>query len=206
MARPVKHGEATRDALLDAAELLLAGGADAVSVREVAEHVGVSTRAVYTAFGSMPGLMGALSARGFDRLTHLVQQTPVTDDPLADLATVGRAFRQFAIERPHLFRITFDRVSPGIYTQPEAGPALQHAYQTLEAFVDRALASGHLRPRPPAEIVFMFHSICCGLASNELSMAPPPVGATFWSMIADTDIASLWDTALTAFVDGLRTD
>ena len=55
MARPNKHDATTREALLDAAETLLAvGGPDAVSVRSVADAVAVSTRAVYSVFGSKP--------------------------------------------------------------------------------------------------------------------------------------------------------
>ena len=49
MARPIKHDATTREALLDAAEALLAdSGPDAVSVRTVADEIGVSTRAVYS--------------------------------------------------------------------------------------------------------------------------------------------------------------
>ena len=140
MARPIKHDDSTRDALLDAAEALLAsGGPDAVSVRTVADKIGVSTRAVYSAFGSKPGLMGALAARGFHRLADLVNGMHVTGDPLADLAAAGpRAFRVFALERPHLFRITFDRISEEIYSQPETYPALFASFSALEARFARA--------------------------------------------------------------------
>ena len=205
MARPIKHDDSTREALLDAAEALLAsGGPDAVSVRSVADKIGVSTRAVYSAFGSKPGLMGALAARGFQRLADLVNGMQVTGDPLADLAAAGpRAFRVFALERPHLFRITFDRISEEIYAQPETYPALFASFSALEARFARALDAGLLAKRPMVELVFMYHSFCCGLATNELSTLPPPVGANFWKVTQGVDFAALWQNALAAFVRGL---
>ena len=205
MARPNKHDAATREALLDAAEALLAAsGPDAVSVRAVADEIGVSTRAVYSVFGSKPGLMGALAARGFHRLAALVNALPVTDDPLADLIAAGpQGFRVFALERPHLFRITFDAISEALYSQAETYPALFESYRALASRFTRAIDAGRLPPRPVVELVFMYHSLCCGLASNELSSQPPPVGANFWKLTDGVDFAALWETALDAFVRGL---
>ncbi len=207
MARPTKHDEATREALLDAAEALLAtGGPDAVSVRAVAEKIGVSTRAVYSVFGAKPGLVGALAARGFNRLADLVNAIPTTPDPLADLAAAGpRGFRVFALEKPHLFRITYDQISEAVYSQAETYPALFASFQALEARFTRALDAGLLTPRPMVELIFMYHSFCCGLATNELSAQPPPVGANFWKVAQGTDYAALWESALAALVKGLGT-
>jgi AcrR family transcriptional regulator len=205
MARPTKHDDNTREALLDAAEALLAAhGPNAVSVRSVADRVGVSTRAVYSVFGSKPGLMGALATRGFHRLADLVNGLPITNDPLADLAAAGpHAFRVFALERPHLFRITFDRISEEIYSQPETYPALFASFSALESRFTRALSTGLLAKRPMVEWVFMYHSFCCGLAANELSILPPPVGANFWKVAKGIDFEALWECALAAFVRGL---
>lgn len=205
MARPTKHDASTREALLDAAEALLAtGGPDAVSVRAVADAAGVSTRAVYSVFGSMPGLLGALAARGFQLLADLVNGLPVTHDPLADLAAAGpHAFRVFALDRPHLFRITFDQISAEIYAQPAAYPALMASYQALESRFTRALDAGLLAQRPVVELVFTYHAFCCGLAANELSTRPPPVGANAWKFAQGVDFKGLWEAALMAFVRGL---
>jgi AcrR family transcriptional regulator len=205
MARPNKHDATTREALLDAAEVLLAAkGPHAVSVRSVADEIGVSTRAVYSVFGSKSGLMGALAARGFQRLADLVNGLPVTDDTFVDLAAAGpHAFRVFALASPHLFRITFDQISEDIYAQSETYQALFASYRALATRFTRALDAGLLTQRPVVELVFMYHSLCCGLAANELSCQPPPVGSNFWKIADGVDYAALWTTALTAFVQGL---
>ena len=89
MGRPRQHNEQTREALLTAAEQLIAhGGLDAVSTRAVAEQAGATTRAVYSLFGSKQGLLHALAARGFLLLADRVQAVPVTADPGADLVNV----------------------------------------------------------------------------------------------------------------------
>lgn len=205
MARPTKHDETTREALLDAAEsLLAAGGPEAVSVRSVADAAGVSTRAVYSVLGSKSGLMGALAARGFYRLAGRVNSLPVTDDPLADLAAAGpHGFRKFALERPHLFRITYDQISEETYAQPESYPALFASFSALASRITRAQDAGLLAKRPVVELVFTYHSLCCGLAANELSMQAPPVGANFWKVAQGVDFAALWELALAALVRGL---
>lgn len=205
MGRPAKHDHATREALLDAAERLLASaGPEAVSVRAAADASNVSTRAVYSVLGSKDALLRGLAARGFGYLSGLVEALPVIDDPLADLVAAGTdGFRTFAIGRPHLFRITFDRMSPDVIQQPDVFPQLRRSLAALTARIDRALASGDLGRRSPHEVAFMFHSICHGLAVNELSRMPPPLGSGVWRMTEGMDVAGLWRTTLEAFVHGL---
>lgn len=205
MGRPVKHDERSRDAVLDAAEALLAsGGPEAVTVRAVAAEVGESTRVVYSQFSSMAALMGSLGARGFQMVADLVNQVPTTDNPLDDLIEAGAgAFRRFAIEYPHLFRITFHQISSEITQQPDAREALLAAYASLAARFERAIAQGVLPPRPVIEYVFAFHSFTSGLAANELSMRPPPLGASFWTLANDVDMNTLWRSSIGSFVRGL---
>jgi AcrR family transcriptional regulator len=204
VARPQKHDHRTRAALIDAAEALLAdGGPDAVTVRAVADHVGESTRAVYSQFPSMDGLMGALAGRGFRLLADQVASVPETSDPLADLVEVGlRAFRRFAIEQPHLFRITFYDVREEIARQADAFPALLAAYEGLTLRIQRAIDLGQLPVRPVEQYAFAFHSVSSGLAANELLRQPPPVGSNFWAMTAGLDMEDTWRLALRALVAG----
>ena len=62
MGRPKEHDDATATALLKAAERAIEDrGVDALSVRGVAADVGVSTRAVYSVFGSREALVAALA-------------------------------------------------------------------------------------------------------------------------------------------------
>lgn len=205
MARPTKHDDGTREALLDAAERLLAtGGPGAVSVRAVADEISESTRAVYSVLGSKPALLHALAERGFRFLAELVEALPATADPAADLVEAGvQGFRRFALERPHLFRISFDQLTREIIEDPGAYRQLLRSFEALRAKVERAVGLGVVEARPTVQIVFAFHSFCHGLAVNELSRLPPPVGANFWRFLNDTDGEELWRLGIGTFVRGL---
>ena len=205
MGRPQEHDARTGEALLDAAEaLLLDGGTEAVSVRTVADAVGTTTRAVYSVFGSKDGLLAALAARGYELLTAYVQELPSTDDPLFDLVEVGlQGFRRFASERPHLFRLTFERMPAGLLATPAVAAAATASYEALTTAIERAIAAGAVARRPVNEVAFAFHALCEGLASAELSMQPPPVGTRFWQPARGVDLEALWRAALTALVTGL---
>lgn len=205
MGRPREHGAATGEELLDAADTLLAaGGPDAVSVRKVAELVGTSTRAVYSVFGSKGGLLAGLAARGYTILEESLRALEVTDDPAADLVAIGvHGFRPFAIDQPHLFRLTFERVPAEVLADPAVVAAAVSGYKVLVAKIERAQAAGVVDQRPVAEIAFALHSLCQGMAGGELSREPPPVGSSFWGPAQGIDAVRLWRTGLEALVAGL---
>lgn len=205
MGRPREHDADTAAALLDAAEALLAeGGPPAVSVRSVADAVGTTTRAVYSLFGSKDGLVQALARRGYELLAQLVNAVPETDDPALDLVEAGlHGFRTFALERPHLFRLTFERVRAEVSAAPDVRPAATSSLAALERRIRRAQEAGMLRPMPTIEVAFAYHALCQGLASNELLRQPPPVGAGFWQPAHGVDLEHVWRTAVTALVAGL---
>jgi AcrR family transcriptional regulator len=191
--------------LLDVAEgLLAAHGPGAVTVRGVAEGAGTTTRAVYSVFGGKDGLLAGLAVRGYDLLAGLVGGLPETDDPAADLVAAGvEGFRRFAVERPQLFRLTFEQVRASTLAEPDVAPAALDSFEALLHWVRRAREAGLVDERPDVEAAFGFHSLCVGLANGELAAQPPPAGAAFWPMLGQEPRAELWRRALAAFVRGL---
>ncbi len=104
-------GRSVRDELLHAAVGLLdEHGPDALQTRKVASAAGTSTMAVYTHFGGMRGLIAEVAEEGL-RQFDAAQSVPQTDDPVADLSAVGAAYRRYAIERPHMYRLMFGSTS-----------------------------------------------------------------------------------------------
>ncbi|MGB3520141.1 MAG: TetR/AcrR family transcriptional regulator [Mycobacterium sp.] len=112
MATVTSQPERTvRDDLLAAAlNLLDQHGPDALQTRKVAGTAGTSTMAVYTHFGGMPQLIAAIAEEGL-RQFDAALTIPATDDPVADLLATGIVYRNFAIERPHLYRLMFGSTS-----------------------------------------------------------------------------------------------
>ena len=100
-----------RDEMLHAAVGLLdEQGPDALQTRRVAGAAGTSTMAVYTHFGGMRGLIAEVAEEGL-RQFDAALTVPQTDDPVADLFTLGAAYRRYAIERPHMYRLMFGSTS-----------------------------------------------------------------------------------------------
>ncbi|MDM4138862.1 MULTISPECIES: TetR/AcrR family transcriptional regulator [Mycobacterium] len=100
-----------REELLHAAVALLdEDGPDALQTRKVARAVGTSTMAVYTHFGGMRGLIAEVAEEGL-RQFDAALTVPRTDDPVADLFVIGAAYRRYAIERPHMYRLMFGSTS-----------------------------------------------------------------------------------------------
>lgn len=168
MGRPRQHDDATREALLAAAEDLLARG-ESLSVRAVAEATSTTTRAVYSVFGSMEGLHDALIIRAFRDIEARVNAVPTTNDPVADLINAGiHGFRAFAVARPNLFRIAFERLGPRREPSAEAQEVATEALRSLGARLARCKEAGLLGNRRVRDVVWQVHAFCQGLASVEL--------------------------------------
>jgi len=135
------------DRLLDAAARVLAEeGRDAVTARRLATEIGTSTMAVYTHFGSMDELLLGLWREGFARFGAALEDPPATDDPLADWAAQGWAYRRFALANPHLYRVMFGDGLTGFHRGDPADEAAALAtFESLLARLQRAADAGRLQ-------------------------------------------------------------
>jgi AcrR family transcriptional regulator len=188
------HDDATAEALLDAAELVLdAEGVSGLTVRRVADRVGVSTRAVYSTLGSKEGLIQELGVRAYATLGSMVDALPRTNDPAGDLVSAGvNGFRAFAIGHPGLFRIGIQLTDAPAATRPHIRAAADHALVTLIERLERLRAAGTLDSRPLFAAASQFHATCEGLAAAELRGA----------FAHTTDPAGIWVGGLAALVKG----
>lgn len=193
MGRPRLHDQSTERDLLAAAEALLAkGGAEALSVRGVAEAAGTTTRAVYSVFGGKEGLLRALYREAFHALIADLEPLPVTDDPLADLVAYGAVgFRGWAQKHPDLFRIAFSEVAP--IGPPESVSGLD-AFERLQQAIRRCIDAGLMPPGCERDVALSFHVLCEGLAGFE--------GRRRSVLHAGQDTGPIWRSALGALVRG----
>lgn len=194
MGRHRIHDAATADALMDGAELVLAEeGVTGLTIRRVAERVGVSTRAVYSTFGSKEALLQGLGVRAYNTLGSMVAALPRTDDPAGDLVSAGvDCFRTFAVGHPGLFRIGIQLADVPLEARPQIRVAADQALPTLIERIERLRDVGGLDNLPLRVAALQFHALCEGLAANELRGA----------LGFDTDPRGVWDGGLTALVTG----
>ena len=103
-------------------------GPDGVALREVARRVGVSHNAAYRHFADREALLSEVATRGMELLTAAMQERLATvrkRDPVARaqqrLRECGRAYVEFALAEPGLFRTAFTSQSAAAESEP-AGP------------------------------------------------------------------------------------
>jgi AcrR family transcriptional regulator len=193
MGRPRAYDERTASALLEAAEHLVdEAGLEALAVRRVANAANVTTRAVYSLFGSKEALVVALGARAFDLLQAALDALPTTSDPTSDLVEAGAVvFRRFALEHPALLRIGVQHEGLSAGLAHEFRGASDRALEGLWGRIARLAERGQLGSRGVGEAACEFDALCEGLAALELRCAFPPSQAEW-----------IWRDALQALVLG----
>lgn len=198
MGRPKLHDEQTAALLLSSAEQIVESeGLSSLSLRRLADVTGVSTRAVYSLFGSKDALVGALGSRAFEWLGERVAAVPFTDDALGDLVEAGAgAFRRLVVEHPVLFQIGVQTEWPAEVREAIAASA-DAAWQELIVRTGRLAALDLLGGRTPDEAAVEFHALCEGLASMETR-------GLLTGRTGDPDPSALWRRALHALVMGFR--
>lgn len=200
MGRPREHDNETREALRAAAERLFhEHGPAGVSVRAVASEVGTTTRAVYSLFGSRDGLLvDALAQQAYELLTDALDAHPETDDPVADVIDMApTVFRRFVLERPALFRITFQRAVPNHTPGPELLAARASGLDRLTRKIKRLEKAGLLKKKSLGQAVVEFQAMCEGLGNFELR-------APTMRMLPEGHEEDSWRTAFNNVVHGFK--
>lgn len=132
------EGRQLRDEILDAAEqlLLATGSQEAVSIRGVADAVGVTPPSIYRHFADKAELIFQVCERHFDELdVHLRRVAGSIDDPVDRLAALGTAYVEFGVANPEPYRIMF-------MTRPDMAPeAYQGEVQTRSSAFNLLLDS-----------------------------------------------------------------
>jgi AcrR family transcriptional regulator len=114
---PRGSGEQLREEILDATTdlLLETGHAKAVSIRSVAQRVGVTPPSIYLHFVDKEALLDAVCARYFEKLDEEMQRVAANQPSTIEvLRAQGLAYVRFAIKTPELYRIaTMGEGRPG---------------------------------------------------------------------------------------------
>jgi AcrR family transcriptional regulator len=110
------EGAALREEILAAARDLLAetGSEDAVSIRAVADRVGVTPPAIYLHFADKDALLAEVCNQVFFALDEAMEDAARTaEDPMEALRARGLAYVRFAIANPEHYRLVMMRRPDG---------------------------------------------------------------------------------------------
>jgi AcrR family transcriptional regulator len=142
----------------------------------------MSTMAVYTYFGSMNGIVREIAHDGFKRLERLLMLAGQTDDPVADMAVLGRIYRYNAMTNGHAFEVMFGSSNLAGFALTEEDR--QHGRYTLGTVVEcaqRCVAASRFTPDDPVLIAHHMWVGVHGTTMLELGryLVPPYDGNGF---------------------------
>jgi AcrR family transcriptional regulator len=151
------------------ARLLAEEGPEAMSSRRIAKELGASTMAVYTHFGSMSGLVREIVHEGFGRLAAAFDRIEWTDDPVCDMAVVGRAYRRTAVVNAHLYSVMFGgRTLAGFQLSEEDRQYGRFNLVRVVECAARCTESGRFRPEDAQLVAHHMWLAMHGLVTLEI--------------------------------------
>ncbi len=133
MARPYHHGDLRAALLAAALHAVEAGGHATLSLRELAQGLGVSHAAPYRHFPNREALLAAVASQGFAQLAEAwlaAWRGAGAAGPAGRLRLAARAYIGFATEHAALFRLMFQGPPP---------PGAEAAFAGMQATVAAAL-------------------------------------------------------------------
>ena len=162
-----------REIVAIALELLEEEGADGLSMRRLAERIGIRAPSIYKHFPDKQALEAAIISVGFELQADAFERAlRDTDDPLAELA---RAYRQFAEAHPHLYRLMTEReLNRDLLTPGVENRAGRPVYEAVGRDIDLARAAW---------------AFAHGMTILELNRRFPP----------DSDLEAAWRRGIDAF-------
>jgi AcrR family transcriptional regulator len=156
------HGDLRNALVASAVRLIETSGTSTFSLREAARDVGVSANAAYRHFDDKSALMTAVAAFGFRQLaTQMVgamasaaggrAKGPAS---VARFKAVGRAYVEFAVAHPELFRVMFGECGAECRQAEPGDDATEDPWSLLGKTLDALVADGLLATevRPGAEL------------------------------------------------------
>lgn len=167
---PRKADPNVRTTLIEvAARLLAEEGPPALSTRRIAADANTSTMAVYTHFGGMSGLVREIVYEGFARLQEHFGRVKETDDPVADLCVLGRAYRANALGNSHLYAAMFGgETLSGFELTEEDRQHGRYVLVRIVECVNRCVETGRFRPADPGMVAHHMWFAMHGLVNLEL--------------------------------------
>ncbi len=149
--RRERHHQETRDDILRVArQIVIEGGAERLTVREVARRADFAPSALYRYFeDGRAGILTALAKRSIGVLERHLGRVPRELPPADRIVAMGEAYLCFAREHPEEVRLLFDSltaIEPLDLEHPdEAFLAPTGVYRLLESALREGIAEGAFR-------------------------------------------------------------
>jgi AcrR family transcriptional regulator len=140
--------EAFRERLCDVAEELFAThGPDGVTLRQLADPLGVSSMTPYRYFKDKDAILAAVRTRAFNRFAQAMEtafEAMKTSKKIPG-GQPGGVYIDFALKNPAAYRMMFDTNQPTCEDYPDLVSAMDRAKQTMTVGWKHLKAKGMLK-------------------------------------------------------------
>ncbi|HEX4229147.1 MAG TPA: TetR/AcrR family transcriptional regulator [Bryobacteraceae bacterium] len=148
--------QTTSELIADAALAILESeGSSAVTMRRVAQAVGITPMAIYYHFPNREALLNTITDREFEKLIGYIQSVPQTGSAENRFINTALAYADYALDRARVFEYVFSAARPGARRFPEDFRARRSPSLNLIAdAIANAMASGFLKRDDVWEVAF----------------------------------------------------
>lgn len=177
--RPYHHGDLRR-ALIDTALQVMREERNwQFTLREIARRAGVSHAAPYKHFPDKGALLNALATIGFDqlRMALIRAQSEAGGEPRAALLPMARAYVDYGVENPALYRLMFGVESRTQY-DVHLGESAIGLFETVMEVLGRGQSDGVFNRRPVRDQATACWSLLHGMTMLSIDglLLPEKVG------------------------------
>jgi AcrR family transcriptional regulator len=160
------HGDLRRAVIDTALNLIAERGIASLTLREIANQVGVSRMAPYRHFENKAMLLAALAQEGFQLMfnhlqTALVKSAP---NPLDKLKSIGVASVLFAVANPVHYRVMFDSSLSNRTLYPDLYETARQNFDCLLAIITECQLNQLIKAGDPQELAQINWSLVHGLS------------------------------------------
>lgn len=164
------EGDKLRREILAAAEALLARTSDesAISIRAIADAVGITPPSIYLHFSDKEELLLEVCATNFDAVSKAVEEAAAgAPDPLEALRRASLAYARFGMQHPEAYRVLFMRKAASPEREEiELGQLLSSSgYSWLIGAVQSCMDAGLMRRTDPLLAAVGVWSLVHGITS-----------------------------------------
>jgi len=171
----------TRTAILNVAlDIYLREGLDALSMRKIAQRVGITATAIYRHFESKDALLAGLMHEAYGTFYRYLSgqaiapqlQGAVCED---GLEAIGQGYFQFAIDHPMYYELLFMTPLKSLYENdyPEVAELAHRTFNHLVEAVQQLMDSGFMRPADAQQVATSIWAISHGVMSLYLKKQIP---------------------------------